>query len=52
MKYTVLLAKSVEEELEQAAIFLEENRTGFGILFLNEFDEVISYLSRNPYAFQ
>jgi toxin ParE1/3/4 len=51
MTYTVLLSTGVEEELEDAAMWIEEQREDYGIKLIDAFDEAIDHLSKYPLSY-
>jgi len=51
MKYPVILSTGVEQELEEAALWIENERAGFGEKFITAFDETVNHPSRTPFAY-
>lgn len=52
MKFLVLVSVRAGIELRLLARWLEDQRVGYGLILLDEFDEAISYLELYPLAQQ
>lgn len=52
MKFEVVTSPRVIAKSKTAATYLEEKREGYGVLFLNQYLECISYLEKHPHAQQ
>jgi len=50
MKYTVIIDDAVYPELERCAVWMETQRSGYGLLLLNAYDEAIYHLEAYPYS--
>lgn len=46
MNYTCLIHPEAEKQLEEIAAYLEDQRPGFGLLFLKEYFDTLLYLEK------
>ena len=49
--YAVINKKEAQEDILEAVTWYELQQKGLGIKFLDEFEEIIEYLHRNPFLF-
>ncbi len=52
MAYQIKVTQLAEEELDEIMGWYEEEKSGLGITFLNDFFNQVAFLKDNPYLYQ